>query len=334
MRTLDTPEALALRLRNGEIESAHYGHLAVVDRDGQLHVSRGAPHAPIYARSTLKPVQALPLLMTGAADAFGLEAAELAIAMASHAGTPSHVAAVERLLAAADLAPSWLQCGTHAPLHEPTALALACKGEAPSVLQCNCSGKHAGMLAVCRHMGWELATYRDVAHPLQRAIKTALAVVSGVPEAAIAHGVDGCGVPVWHLPLSGLARAFAQLATPDRLPEDYHVAAARAIAAMVAHPALISGDDRLDTDLMLAGAGRLVSKIGGEGVHAGGLHGVGLGWAIKVLDGQRRGIGPALARALAVAGHPLPADPRLEKHLAPATTNNHGAVLGRMEPGW
>lgn len=325
---------LAVQVRSGKVESVHVGHLAVIAPDGRLLSSRGEPQTAFYARSTLKPVQVLPLLLSGAADAFGLPDACLAVAMASHSGEPCHTEAVTELLARAGVSVDALQCGTHAPYHAATAEQLMRARELPHVLHCNCSGKHAGMLAACRHQGWDLATYRAPEHPLQRLIRSLLSELSGVPEAAIGFGVDGCGVPVWHLPLTGLALAFARLTTPAGLRAPLQEAALRATSLMASHPRLVAGEGRLDTDLMAACGGRLVAKIGGEGVHVGGWLGQGVGWAIKVADGNRRAIGPALARALGEVGHPLPADAALSAHLAPEVRNNRGERVGEIVAAW
>lgn len=322
-------EPLAAQWRGEHIESWHSGILALVGPDGTPRVVRGDPATPIYARSTLKPVQALPLLLGGAAAAFGLTDEVLAITCASHSGDARHRAAASTLLAAAGFTESDLQCGTHLPYDEPTARALV---GPPTPLYCNCSGKHAGMLAVCRHHGWDPTAYRDPDHPLQRWIRDLLAELSGVPAAAIGHAVDGCGVPVWHLPVQGLALTFARLTTPDGLRPEVAAAARRLTGAMIAHPHLVAGTGRLDTDFIAATG--YVAKIGGEGVYAGGIPGAGLGWALKVADGNKRALGPALARALEAAGFDLPDDPKLAPHIAPAVKNNHGAVVGHVRAAW
>jgi L-asparaginase II len=331
MPTIAPPAPLTVVMRAGEVESAHFGHLAVVSPDGTPRLSRGTPSQPIYARSTLKPLQILPLLLTGAADTYRLPDESLAVGMASHAGLPKHVGAVQALLDHVGLSPDMLQCGTHMPLDEPTAHGLIRDGLAPEVRQCNCSGKHAAMLAVCRHEGWDLATYRDPGHPLQVWIRELLGRFTDLPASAIGYGVDGCGVPVWHMPLAKLALAFSRLANPDHLEADLRAAVERAAGIMAARPDLISGPGRLDTELMLAGQGRLLAKIGGEGVHAGGIRGAGLGWAMKVMDGNRRAIAPALASALAQLGHPIPVTEGLQTHLAPVVKNNRGEIVGTIE---
>lgn len=327
-------EPLAVATRSGAIESWHLGHLVVVDAAGATLLSRGTPTDDVYVRSAAKPIQALPLWLTGAQAAFALPPAALAVAMASHSGEDVHRAAVQELLDRAGVEPGQLGCGTHMPYHEPTAEALRRAGAAPTPLHCNCSGKHAGMLAVCRHQGWDLASYREPEHPLQRLIRDLFAELAGVPAAAIGHGVDGCGAPVWRLPLVGLARAFARLGDPTGLRPELAAAMRAAGATLAAHPRLVAGEGRLDTDLIAAGEGTLVSKIGGEAVHVGAWLGGGPGWAIKVGDGNRRAIGPALARAAALVGRPLPEEPRLARHLQPEVRNNHGEIVGHVLPAW
>jgi L-asparaginase II len=301
--------------RGDEVESLHCGHLVAVDAGGRVVQAVGDPAERVYARSALKPVQALPLLLSGAAEAFGLPDACLAVAMASHSGEDAHRAAVRALLDRAGLDEGLLQCGTHEPYHVPTAQGLLLRGEVPSAIYCNCSGKHAGMLAVCKHQGWDLATYREVGHPLQRWIRELLAEYAGVPVDDLGHAIDGCGVPVWRLPLIGLARAFARLGSDPRVA-----------GLMANHPHLVAGTGRLDTDLMVAGGGALIGKIGGEAVHAGAIRGTGLGWAIKVTDGNKRALGPALARLLEMLGHPVD----LPAHAAPVVYNNRREAVGQV----
>jgi L-asparaginase II len=187
------------------------------------------------------------------------------------------------------------------------------------------------MLAVCRHRGWAVASYRDPEHPLQRWIRELLATAAGVAPSAVGVGVDGCGAPVWRLPVLGLAVAYARLASGRGLPGDAAAAGARALRAFVAHPELVAGPGRLDTALIRAGDGRLAAKIGGEAVHAGVWRGGGPAWAMKVADGAKRAIGPALDRALALAGCPLPEHPDLAAHVAPQVVNNLGEVVGAVE---
>src|SRR5688572_7449833 len=160
---------LAAVTRGALVESVHRGRLVVCDPDGNVLEAVGDPEAYVYARSSTKPFQALPLVLSGAADAFGLTDRELAVACASHNAEEPHLAAVRSILQKAGLTEDDLQSGAHLPLHEPEADALIRSGEEPRPIHSNCSGKHAGMLAVCAYEGYETATYRDPAHPRSNA---------------------------------------------------------------------------------------------------------------------------------------------------------------------
>lgn len=292
--------------RAGRLESTHWGWAIAVRSDGsRLLEVEGAPS--IYARSAAKPFQALPLVQSGAFDALGLDEAHLAVCCASHAAEPAHLDAVRRVLASAGVSQDALGCGPQAPLSDPCAEA--------SALTNNCSGKHSGMLATCAHMGWPLETYRDPAHPLQRAIAAALEELG---DCRLDRGIDGCGVPAWYLPLRSLALAFA------RLPGD--PAGRRIASAMAAHPVMVSGTDRRDTRLMQATGGRIVSKGGAEGVSAGCVPELGLGFALKIADGNARAVGPALVALLTELGL-LDYRERLElADLAHPPVRNHAGV--------
>jgi L-asparaginase II len=264
--------------RGGRVECVHRGWFAVTDATGKLLAASGALPA-VFARSSAKPVQALVLVDSGACDAFGLTEREIAVATASHAAEPFHLEAVDGILAKAGVAADALRCGAHAPLGDPCAP----KG----VRQNNCSGKHAGMLAACRHSGWQLETYLEPDNPLQTAIRDRFAALSGV---LVSGATDGCGVPAWHLPLECLAMTLARLADDP--------AGRRILDAMRRNPDMVAGTGRRDTLLMQATQGRLVSKGGAEGVSVGCDPEAGVGWAIKIEDGSSRAVGPAVLALL------------------------------------
>ncbi|MBI6546931.1 MAG: asparaginase [Cyanobacteria bacterium NC_groundwater_1444_Ag_S-0.65um_54_12] len=300
--------------RGGRVESVHTGWWAIVTASGEKLDTSSGPLPEIYARSSAKPFQALPLLQSGAADAFGLVEEELAICCASHAGEAFHRAAVSSVLTKAGLGSEALRCGSHAPLGDPAA--------PPGVLENNCSGKHAGMLATCRHQGWPLASYLASEHSLQQAIRTELTKLA---DTALRWGVDGCGAPAWYLPLASLALAYARL--PAVTPGE------RIIAAMAAHPRMVAGTDRRDTAIMLATSGRLVSKGGAEGVSAGCYPAKGIGWALKISDGNARAVGPALLALLLQFGLLTAAEyERLATWGTPLLKNHAGTVVGQLKP--
>ncbi|MGE5089927.1 MAG: asparaginase [Candidatus Levyibacteriota bacterium] len=287
---------LAEVTRGGIVESLHSGSVAVVDRDGRVLHAAGDPRHLTFTRSALKPLQALPFVAAGGVQRFGLSQPQMALLCASHSGEPRHAEAAADILARAGCTPADLQCGTHAPRFYDT------RGEVPppppySPLQHNCSGKHSGMLAYCALCQWPKASYLEFEHPVQQAIRRSVAAFTGVPVESLVAGVDGCSAPNYAVPLSALARAFARLATAGVDP-DYGDAPRLLADAMVANPAMVSGEGRSDLALMQAGRGDWVAKIGAEGVQAIGIRSRGIGIAIKVADGQSRGLLPSVVAVL------------------------------------
>ena len=313
---------LAAVRRGALVESFHRGSLAVCDPRGEVLEAVGDPDASVYARSSAKPFQALPLVLSGAADAFGLTDEELAVACASHNAEAPHLAAVRSLLEKAGLTEDDLQSGAHPPLYPPEAARLARSGEEPRAIHGNCSGKHAGMLAVCKHEGHPTGGYRDPKHPLQRRILALVAEVCGLREDEVLMAGDNCGVPAFALPLRSLATGIARIATGEGLSDELAGAALRVGGAMRSHPFLVAGTGRFDTELMQATD--LVAKSGAEAVLAVGSQ-EGWGMAMKVSDGAQRAVRPAALAALAGRGVEVPSgDPDL--------LGLHGEVVGRIEP--
>ncbi|HEY2136031.1 MAG TPA: asparaginase [Xanthobacteraceae bacterium] len=285
--------------RGNLVESHHRGALAVVDQDGAAVVSLGDVAAPVYPRSAIKALQALVLVEAGGAERFGLGDTELALACASHGGEPAHVATAERMLGAAGLDASALACGTHWPLYQPAAQALARAGGAPSALHNNCSGKHAGFLCAACAMGVDARNYVAAEHPVQRAVKAALEDLSGAAIPDERRATDGCSVPTWALPLDGLARAFARFATGSGLGAERAAAARRLRAACAAKPWFVAGTGRFCTDIMSHFGERVFVKTGAEGVYCGALPELGYGIAVKCDDGSHRAAEVAIAAVIA-----------------------------------
>ncbi len=333
------PPVLARVFRGPHVESVHRGNLAVCDDTGRVRERCGEPEAPVYARSAAKPFQALPLLLAGGEKRFRLGDAEIALLCASHGGEPAHVAGARALLARGGFRAADLECGAHAPMHEASARALVRKGETPTALHNNCSGKHAGMLLACRALDLPSAGYTDPAHPLQRRIRTLLARYAGVAESRITVGVDGCALPVFRLPLSGLATAYARLVAP-RLPGEDATAAgtrARLVRAMTRRPDMVAGTGRFTTDFMARGKGRWIGKEGAEGVYAVAVPPrrrgeKAIGFAFKIEDGSAR---PRDAVTLAVLDRlgllPLEDRRALATYAEPVVVNARGAEVGRIE---
>ncbi len=289
-------------IRGRLIESRHRGSAVVADSAGNIVAAWGDGERAIYPRSAIKPLQALALIETGAAKRFAVSEEEIALACASHDGDLEPVSRIAAWLDRMGLAESDLECGAHAPTSAAAAAALIRKGRAPGPLHNNCSGKHAGMLASARHLGEPTRGYIGPNHPAQTRLKRLLGQLSGVDLTEAPAGVDGCGIPVYAMPLKGLARAMTGLASTDA------EAAKSVIAAMTRHPRLVSGPGRFDTEAMAEGRGRFVVKGGAEGVHAAAIPGAGLGIALKIEDGAGRASSVVMAALLErFAGVSLPA---------------------------
>ncbi len=280
--------------RGALVEERHRGALAVVTPDGQLAHAAGDPDATVaYLRSAAKPFQAIALVRSGAADRFDLNAADLALCCASHNGEERHIAGVAALLEKIGCSERDLACGTYPPLLAAAAAALDRRGERPTALHNNCSGKHAGMLALALHLGAPIRGYLQSDHPVQREILADVSRFTGVPVERIAQAIDGCGAPTFGTPVTGMALAFARLANPDVLRGADRSAALRLRDAMIAEPYLVGGAESFDTAAMTNGVGRLVSKRGASGVQCVGVVGR-LGIAVKMEAGSAAP-GPAAA---------------------------------------
>ncbi len=293
------PNPVFVEVTRGDmVESRHRGAAAVVDAGGSVVRSWGDVERPVFSRSAIKPLQALPLIETGAAERFGVSDKEIALACGSHGGAPEHVRPVAAWLERIGLAPGDLECGTHPRMDDAAAGALLRAGEEPSPLHNNCSGKHAGFLTTAVHLGEATAGYVRPDHPVQRRIEGTLADLGGVGLEGAARGTDGCGIPVIAMPLTAIARAMARLADPRDLAPARAAAARRIVAAMTEHPNLVAGRERFDTVAIAAGGGAFVVKIGAEGVHVAAVPRLGLGVALKIDDGARRAAETVMAALL------------------------------------
>jgi L-asparaginase II len=283
--------------RGGMVESRHRGLFAVVDEGGGLVVGVGEIARPVYPRSAIKAFQALPMVET-AADRFGFTDAEIALACASHSGEPEHVRLARGMLAKLGLSESDLECGAHSPYDNAAQHALAAAGESPGRIHNNCSGKHAGMLALALALGAEPKGYTQASHPVQRAIAAALHELCGIDPQTQPRGIDGCSVPTWAMPLKAWARGFSRFASGAGLARERRRAAGRIIAAVRAHPFLVAGSERFCTRLMQA-VPRAFVKTGAEGVFCGAVPHAGFGIAVKCDDGAGRAAEVIMAALLA-----------------------------------
>jgi L-asparaginase II len=312
-------------------ETSHQVVAAVVTPDGRVVARQGDAAQPVLLRSAAKPFQAAPLLQ-GAAEHFGISAAELALTCASHNSEKYQVDLVRAFLHRIGLSESDLVCGPHRSLIKDLGYHTSNGGAgepvelvAPSPVASNCSGKHTGMLALARYHNWPTDGYWREDHPVQRACRASLAKYCDVPAEDVGAAMDGCGVVCWSVPLRALGRAYAVLVSGQD-----EVGNALA-AAMMGHPDLVAGKRRLCTALMTAGPGKIVAKIGAGGVYAAGLPEAGLGVVLKVLDGNSIAAGVALVRILRELGLFAPDDDGLRDYVEPAIVNTLHDVVGRYE---
>lgn len=330
-------KSLVEATRASIVDSIHRGDVAVVDSDGKLRASTGDPVQKIaYWRSAAKPFQALAVVHSGAAERWGFSPEELALVAGSHNGEQVHTEQASALLAKIDGDLTDLVCGAHPPLDPSAAAALVRRGEEPTALHNNCSGKHIGMLALAKHLTGDRLDYHVPDHPVQLAILRVICDFAGLEAGSVALGIDGCGVPCFGTSVYHLAAAFASLMRPAGITEAYSQAALAVRTAMYAHPHLVGGRDRFDTDLMQTAASGLVAKGGAGGVACVGLTD-GVGLAIKIEDGAM-GPPPAPGPVVVVAalqqlglldGNQASS---LSRHGRPLVRNVAGAVVGEFRP--
>ncbi len=285
-------EILVKVYRRDTIESIHYGVVVVVDVRGKLSYRVGDPDFVTFLRSSAKPFQALLVVETQAAEAFGLNQQEIAIISGSHNGEKKHVRLVKSILKKIGLRKEDLQCGTHVP-HYFTALGINPPKKKFSPLQHNCSGKHAGMLAVCVYKGWNVRDYLSPRHPLQKLILKKISELCEYPERKIEVGIEGCGAPTFALPLKNMAVGFSKLQS-FKAKELLTSQSLQVVAnSMWRYPEVVSGRGRLDYQLAVVTKGNILAKAGAEALHCGVILDKGYGVAVKILDGSRRAIAPA-----------------------------------------
>lgn len=296
--TPPTGEPFVEVLRGDLVESVHRVAACASDDHGSVRFSLGDIDTPIFLRSTAKPFIAAAVIAAGAREHFELTPAEIAVVAASHTGEAFHVAAVRSILEKIGLNESALQCGAHLPYNEKAAQALLRSGTPPSALHNNCSGKHAGILALAQIIGADPGTYLALENPAQQTILNFCARMSDDDPTTWPLGVDGCGIPVYATSLRRAALAFARFATLEGVSAADAAALRIVRDAMIAHPEFISGTGEFDTELMRVGAGAVASKSGAEGVHGVAAIDAGIGYASKVIDGSSRARAPATLEVL------------------------------------
>ena len=325
------PNPVLINITRGSlIESFHRGSLCIVRADGEQLLALGDVTSPVYPRSAIKVLQALPLVESGAADAFGLSDAELALACASHNGEVVHAETASAMLTKLGLSHNDLACGSHWPMYEEAARELAKNCECPSTVHNNCSGKHAGMLTLATHLEAGVQGYERVDHPVQRHVRQAIEDMTG--EAALPElcGIDGCSLPTWAMPLQGLGGAFARLASLSGLAPVRMAACKRLIHACTSEPQMVEGTGRFGTGVMRALGALVFAKGGAEGVYCAAFPEQGIGMALKMDDGARRGSEAVAAHVIAsvLAGRVRDANELLTAQL----TNWRGLNVGEILP--
>ncbi|MBI4922276.1 MAG: asparaginase [Devosia nanyangense] len=322
---------LAELTRGNWVENRHRGAFVVIDAGGKIIASAGDIERPVFPRSAIKSMQALAMVTSGAIDKFHLEDEELALACASHQGEEFHVAGVTSFLGHIGLGIADLECGAHAPSYPPAREKLRARGEQPSAVHNNCSGKHSGMLAVAEALGVPTARYVDRDHPVQQAVRAGIELVVGEPLTVDRCGTDGCSIPTWAAPLRAFAQGFARMATGEGLPQDIAAAARRIFDAATAYPHLVGGTGSLDTDAMRAFGGKLFQKGGAEGVQCGAVRDKGWGYALKVDDGNMAASHAMVATLLLAIAYPDAAQRAVLTRFATQTIRNvRGLEVGTL----
>jgi L-asparaginase II len=294
------PAVLVEVTRGGFVESAHFGSAVIADRSG-VRWSIGDVEAPIFPRSAVKPLQALPLIETGAADRFGLGDAEIALACASHSGEPRHTTLVSAWLSRIGLDERALACGMQWPTSQEASRELTVNRRTPTALHNNCSGKHSGFLSAAVASSESVQGYVDPNHPTQRRWRDTLSEFSGVDLVTAPIATDGCGIPTIALPLTALARAYAGFSDNTGFVPARQTAVARIQRAMRAEPFLVAGTNRLCTQIIQRTSGAVLAKVGAEGVYCAAIPDLGVGVALKISDGASRAAEAAVVAVVRLA---------------------------------
>lgn len=324
--TSDNPTLVEVT-RGGAVESAHRGRALVMRSDGEILWSVGDIDQLTYPRSSLKAFQALPMVASGAVEAFGLDNVDLALTCASHNGEARQVQRVNQFLAKLGLGMADLECGLHWPMGEQASRELAWQHQSPDACHNNCSGKHAGMLALALQKGWDPKGYVRADHPVQEAIRRCIERCCDVDLADAPVSPDGCAAPIWAMPLHRLALGFARFADPDQLPEEYRAAARRLYEAAVKQPFYVAGTDRYCTAVMEELNGRAFVKVGAEGVYVASIPEWRVGVALKMDSGSKVAAEVTLSEILYRLGLPI-----TDEHRWPGVRNHVGRNTGEWRP--
>ena len=313
------------------MEARHTVHVAVADAHGRVVARAGNGNGLTYYRSAAKPFQALPLVEEGIARRFGISLPELALCCASHEGEPEHVATARSILSKIGVDEALIRCGSQLPFGADASQELLMLGGQAMPIHNNCSGKHAGMLALAVGMGWDPVDYHLPGHPVQDRMLREILRWTGLGETEVATGVDGCGVVCFAVPLFQIAKSFARFSVAAADNEG----PAEIVRAMTTHPFMVGGTGRACTQVIEAAAGKAFVKLGAEGTYIGGIPASGLGFAIKVEDGGRRAVEVALVKVLEELGVLTEAAvTAISHHGNPIVYNTRGEAVGEIRPAF
>lgn len=326
-------EVLLQYTRAGKVESRHRADVAVVDCQGNMVWQLGDGQRPMFWRSAAKPFQVLPFVERGGIEQFGITEEEIAFMTSSHSGEERHVELAHTTLAKIGLTVEALQCGPAKPMSSKAAKVLDCQGIPYQAVHNACSGKHSGMLALAKLLGHDCSGYTELCHPVQQIMLQAVAAATRLPVEAIDTGIDGCGVPVFYLPLQHMALAYARLAKPAAGEwGESEASVTRIRNAMLAYPAVVAGTRRIDTALMEVTQGRILAKIGSEAVYCFASVTDGIGVTFKIDDGGYRAVNPAVLAVLKKLDMLSSEEYATLSKMYPNTLKNHrGDVIGQIE---
>lgn len=317
--------------RGNWVENHHRGAFCIADGYGDILAAAGDIERAIFPRSAIKAMQALAMFQSGAVEKFKLGDEAIALACASHHSEPEHVVAVQRFLDFIGCTIDDLECGDQPPSDAKARRALVASGAKPSAIHNNCSGKHSGMLAVAKALGVETKDYSNRDHEVQKLVRQSVEAVIGESLTTGRCGTDGCSIPTWAAPLRSFAQGFARMATGEGLTPELGAASKRIFDAATSHPFLVRGTNTLDSDLMAAFEGRLMIKIGADGVYCGALRDRGIGFALKIDDGNMKAAEVAVASLLLTAGSPSALEKSaLEKYATNTLSNWRKIEVGKM----
>ncbi|MCB1516024.1 MAG: asparaginase [Hyphomicrobiaceae bacterium] len=324
---------LAELVRGNAVENLHRGTFCVSDAHGNIITSAGDIDRPVFPRSAIKSLQALAIFRSGAAEKFNLTEEHLAIACASHGAEAVHVAAVTDFLATIGLSIDNFECGAHPPGNKQARDALRAAGVAPTAIHNNCSGKHSGMLAGALALGVDPAGYINRDHPEQKLVRQCVEDLTGVQLSEDRCGTDGCSIPTFAGPLRGFARGFARMATGEELSPEDAAAGKRIFDAATSHPILVGGTGVFDSEIMEAYGGRLMLKVGAEGVYCGAVRDKGWGFALKCDDGLQKAAQAMIAALLTMIADPGPEQKKvLDRSTNQVITNWNKFEVGVLRP--